>query len=184
VIKIRGKLKSEYDNFKLIMEEEDLDLEKFSSIFNPNYLDKAVYFPYFLKDNLSTDEIKSLAKSVVNYLLLEYNKRFIQYLEEEHSLKINEVVLDNLDKRTDLYNKDKVFSWVMDKGLRHLNDSLNYICVDTEEKLLDLIKITDLQLGFSSGTTKEDLIRWLYEIPLSYKKRLENNLITNHTSSF
>jgi len=166
------------------MEEEDLDLEKFSSIFNPKYLDKAVYFPYFLKDDLSIDEIKSLAKLVVNDLLLEYNKRFIQYLKEEHSLKINEVVLDNLDKRTDLYNNDKVFSWIMDKGLSYLNECLNYICVDTEEKLLDLIKITDLQLGFSSGETKEDLIRWLYEIPLSYKKRLENNQITNHTSSF
>lgn len=68
--------------------------------------------------------------------------------------------------------------------INYLNECLNYICVDTEEKLLDLINITDLQLGFSSGTTKEDLIRWLYEIPLSYKKRLENNQITNHTSFF
>jgi hypothetical protein len=68
--------------------------------------------------------------------------------------------------------------------INYLNECLNYICVDTEEKLLDLINITDLQLGFSSGTTKEDLIHWLYEIPLSYKKRLENNQITNPTSSF
>jgi hypothetical protein len=68
--------------------------------------------------------------------------------------------------------------------INYLNECLNYICVDTEDKLLDLIKITDLQLVFSSGETKEDLIRWLYEIPLSYKKRLENNLITNHTSFF
>ncbi|MFW6025972.1 MAG: hypothetical protein ACOCRX_06475 [Candidatus Woesearchaeota archaeon] len=177
MIKIKEKIKKEYKNMLEILDGEQMDLNEVSSIFNPKYLEDGIYFPYLLKSELKVDEIKAVAKSVVSYVLYKYNEKLIEYLKEEYSITLDsKFIIDNLDEEIDEreYKNDKVFSWAVETGFDKLNKCLNQICVDTDDKLIDLIKITDLQLGFSTGDSKDDLIRWIYEIPLSYEKRLEN----------
>ena len=176
-MKIKEKLKKEYEDMLDILEEEQMDLNEISSIFSPKYLEEGIYFPYLLKSELNVNEVKSVAKSVVSYVLYKYNEKLIEYLKEKYSITLDaKFIIKNLNEEINEneFKNDQVFNWAVETGLDKLNKCLNQICVDTEEKLIDLIKITDLQLGFSTGGSEDDLIRWIYEIPLSYKKRLEN----------
>jgi hypothetical protein len=169
---MRNLLIEEFTKLEELADELGVEFSNLPSVFKPHNIE--TFFPQLLKNRLSIEEIRILAKTIVGHIIEVYNKRIVEYIQKKYNFEFNnKTVSDYFRSNSDYYKNDGVLNWIDNKGLKHLNNCMNYLCVDTEQKLIDLIKLTDLQLGFSTGDDIEDMERWLFEIPLSFYRRLE-----------
>lgn len=171
---MRDLLLAEYRKMVGLAKELKIDMKDFPSVFNPKTLNWNLYFPQLLKKRLTIKDIKYISNTIIGYVIKMYNQNIIRYLQKKYSFKIEpEYIISYLDSENDFFQKDEVMKWINNEGFKCIYECMDNLCVDNEKKLVELIKITDFQLDFSTGEKTEDLVRWLFEIPLSYKKRLE-----------